>query len=79
MGSKRNIASLSNSDSEDQPVQPISKRARNKPQSQSKQQSDLAYGQKSMFPSLDDLSALGNDGLEWEDQDEALEYLKSVR
>ncbi len=40
---------------------------------------DQTYGQKSMFPVLDNPTAPREEDIECEDENDALEYLRSVR
>jgi hypothetical protein len=83
MGSKRESSAVSNSDREESASEPPAKRQRKQPSaSKSKRiepRIDVTYGQRSAFPGLDDSLALEDDDVQFEDEGDALEYLRSVR
>ncbi|KAK3335433.1 hypothetical protein B0T19DRAFT_406423 [Cercophora scortea] len=88
MASKRDHDALSYSDTEEPFVEaPTNKRRReqqpsSKPKSkQSEAKTDATYGQRVVFPGLDDPSAAhsSDDDLEYEDEGDAFAYLRSVR
>ncbi|KAK3363325.1 hypothetical protein B0T25DRAFT_527045 [Lasiosphaeria hispida] len=77
MSSKRNNASL-----DDVATQPSSKRRREQAPSKSRHsepKTDATYGQRAVFPSLDDPTHPFDEDLEFEDEADALAYLRSVR
>ena len=85
MAYKRNHDSISPSDGEDGAPQP-SKRQRSKQSGTNgnsgksrEPTTDLTYGQRSMFPSLEDSTVASDDDIEFEDEGDALAYLQSVR
>lgn len=62
--------------------EPPSKRRRDQAPSKSKvpeAKTDAVYGQRSVFPSLDEHTYPSDEDLEFEDEADALAYLKSVR
>lgn len=81
MSLKRDIDSLVYSDTEEAPVAEPNKRQKKHTHSKSKRQPavDPTYGQKWAFPVTEGLGAPSDDDLEFEDQSEALEYLRSVQ
>ncbi|KAJ9155373.1 Snare complex subunit vam7 [Pleurostoma richardsiae] len=84
MASKRSIQSISASANEDIPSQPASKRQRGKASStgkpqQHEQKTDPTYGQRCAFPGLDESVANTDEDLEFEDDQDALAYLRAVR
>lgn len=94
MATKRNIASLAESehDHSSSPPQPSSKRARNhnhndnnngsgqKKSTTSKEPAtDITYGQRCCFPGLGDAATFSDEDLDLEDETDALAYLQSVR
>lgn len=84
MATKRDIEAVAGTESDKSFPQPSTKRARNAGnQRKSKQsqepQTDLTYGQRSCFPSLDHIVANSDEDLEFEDESDALAYLQSVR
>lgn len=77
MGSKRGNSTLS-----DPIPEPANKRRRDQASSKSKgaeQKPDATYGQRSAFGSLEHATHPSDDDLEFEDEGDALAYLKSVR
>ncbi|KAK4453336.1 hypothetical protein QBC34DRAFT_395331 [Podospora aff. communis PSN243] len=77
MGSKRDNADVDGSVGE-----PSNKRRRDHPPSKPKipeAKTDATYGQRSVFPSLDHPTYPSDDDLEFEDESDALAYLKTVR
>lgn len=67
---------------EEDSEQPAKKHRFNGSSNSSKRQGqgvDATYGQRWAFGDLDTATAPKNDGLEWEDESDALAYLKSVR
>jgi hypothetical protein len=77
MGLKRE-----NSDAESDVQEPNTKRRRDQPSSKPKlpePKTDSVYGQRSVFPGLDHPTHPSDDDLEFEDEADALAYLKSVR
>jgi len=77
MGPKRD-----NADVEGEIQEPSSKRRRDQPPAKPKipePKTDATYGQRSVFPSLDHPAYNSDDNLEFEDEADALAYLKSVR
>lgn len=81
MSLKRDIDSLVYSDTEEAPAEEPNKRQKKQASNKSKRQPavDPTYGQKWAFPVTDGLGAPSDDDLEFEDQSEALEYLRSVQ
>lgn len=62
--------------------QPPNKRRRDQAPSKSKAseaKTDAVYGQRSVFPTLDEHTYPSDEDLEFEDEADALAYLKSVR
>jgi hypothetical protein len=83
MGSKRDRDSLAYSEN-DGDASVSNKRQRNMSNSNSKQSyslpgTDPTYGQRCMFPGLDEAVVPTDDDLEYEDEGDALDYLRSVR
>jgi hypothetical protein len=83
MGSKRNHNALAAGDN-DEPRYPSNKRRREQQNSKSKQaegKPDPTYGQRAAFPGLDDdePAQLTDDDLEFEQNTDALAYLRAVR
>jgi hypothetical protein len=83
MGSKRNHNALA-ADDNDEPRYPSNKRRREQQNSKSKQaegKPDPTYGQRAAFPGLDDdePAQLTDDDLEFEQNTDALAYLRAVR
>jgi hypothetical protein len=77
MGSKRD-----NADVEGSVCESSNKRRRDHPPSKPKlpePKTDATYGQRSVFPSLDHPTYPSDDDLEFEDESDALAYLKTVR
>ncbi|KAK0633087.1 hypothetical protein B0T14DRAFT_415289 [Immersiella caudata] len=71
-----------NADFEGELKEPSSKRRRDHPPSKTKlpePKTDATYGQRSVFPSLDHPTYPSDDDLEFEDESDALAYLKTVR
>lgn len=87
MAAKRDSSCIANSDRDEEPAyQPSTKRARNAGSGQrSKQQqhepmTNTTYGQRCCFPGIEeDKVAYSDEDLEFEDESDALAYLKSVR
>jgi hypothetical protein len=81
MSLKRDLDSLDYSDAEEAPAAEPSKRQKKQAPSKSKRQPnvDPTYGQKWAFQVTDGLGVPSDDDLEFEDQTEALEYLRSVQ
>ncbi|KAK7739020.1 hypothetical protein SLS53_005918 [Cytospora paraplurivora] len=84
MTTKRDIDAVAGTDSEEPFLQPSTKRARNsgnqkKSKQSSEPQTDLTYGQRHCFPGLDHSVFNSDEDLEFEDESDALAYLKSVR
>ncbi|KAK0730006.1 hypothetical protein B0H67DRAFT_560480 [Lasiosphaeris hirsuta] len=77
MGSKRDNTSL-----DDLSTQPSNKRRREQAPSKSRHsepKTDATYGQRAVFPSLDDPTHPSDEDLEFEDEADAIAYLRSVR
>ncbi|KAK3954837.1 hypothetical protein QBC32DRAFT_335181 [Pseudoneurospora amorphoporcata] len=82
MGPKRDHYALTYSDNEEPAPQPVAKRRKERSSAKSKTtepQTDATYGQRTAFPGLDEPAALSDEDLEFEDQGDALAYLRSVR
>ncbi|ROV97149.1 hypothetical protein VPNG_08833 [Cytospora leucostoma] len=84
MATKRDIDAVAGADSDEPLQQPSTKRARNagnqkKSKQSSEPQTDLTYGQRHCFPGLDHSVSNSDEDLEFEDESDALAYLKSVR
>ncbi|KAK3934422.1 hypothetical protein QBC46DRAFT_399861 [Diplogelasinospora grovesii] len=83
MGSKRGHAALSYSDTEESPPQPANKRPRAQPSSlkpkAQEAKTDATYGQRSFFPGLEEPVVHSDEEVDYEDEGDALAYLKSVR
>lgn len=82
MGPKRDHDALSYSDNEEPALQPSAKRRKERSNAKTKStepQTDATYGQRAAFPGLDEPAALSDEDLEFEDQGDALAYLRSVR
>ncbi|KAK4200584.1 hypothetical protein QBC40DRAFT_279624 [Triangularia verruculosa] len=84
MASKRDHSALLATDYDDTPSSSSNKRRREQPPSKSKQleaKTDPTYGQRTAFPGLDDdgNGQFSDEDLEFEECDDALAYLKSVR
>jgi len=85
--SKRDHDAISCSDSEPVPAQQhqqqSNKRRREPGQAKSKSKvksrTDTTYGQLVVFPGLDDATPTTDQDLEYEDETDALAYLRSVR
>ena len=84
MASKRDLETATASDQEAHSSQPSSKRQRNQPSSNNRAKTqqpatDITYGQRCVFPGLDDSLVHTDDDIDYEDEQDALAYLKSVR
>ncbi|KUI59893.1 hypothetical protein VP1G_07111 [Cytospora mali] len=84
MTTKRDIDVVTGADHDEPLLQPSTKRARNsgnqkKTKQSQEPQTDLTYGQRSCFPSLNHSVANSDEDLEFEDETDALAYLQSVR
>lgn len=81
MALKRDLDSLVYSDPEESPATESNKRRKKQTSYKGKRQPavDPTYGQKWAFPVTEGLGAPSDDDLEFEDQTEALEYLRSVQ
>ncbi|KUI63966.1 hypothetical protein VM1G_10741 [Cytospora mali] len=84
MTTKRDIDVVTGADHDEPLLQPSTKRARNsgnqkKTKQSQEPQTDLTYGQRSCFPSLNHSVANSDEDLEFEDESDALAYLQSVR
>lgn len=82
MGPKRDHDALTHSDNEEPAPQPVAKRRKEHSSAKSKTtepKTDSTYGQRAAFPGLDEPAALSDEDLEFEDQGDALAYLRSVR
>ncbi|ROV93850.1 hypothetical protein VMCG_08821 [Cytospora schulzeri] len=85
MATKRDIDAVAGADGDETMPHPSSnKRARNsgnqkKSKHSQEPQTDLTYGQRSCFPSLDHSVGINDEDLEFEDETDALAYLQSVR
>jgi hypothetical protein len=85
MGPKRNHSALGADDSEDPSSHSSSKRRREQQASKPKQggegKPDPTYGQRVAFPGLDDdeSAQITDDDLEFEENGDALAYLRAVR
>ncbi|KAJ4401443.1 hypothetical protein N0V85_005521 [Neurospora sp. IMI 360204] len=82
MGPKRDHDALTYSDNEELAPQPVAKRRKEHSSAKSKTtepKTDSTYGQRAAFPGLDEPAALSDEDLEFEDQGDALAYLRSVR
>ncbi|OIW31107.1 hypothetical protein CONLIGDRAFT_299855 [Coniochaeta ligniaria NRRL 30616] len=81
MALKRDLDSLVYSDTEEAPVIEPNKRQKKQTSNRGKRQPavDPTYGQKWAFSVTEGLGAPSDDDLEFEDQSEALEYLRSVQ
>lgn len=82
MGPKRDHDALIYSDNEGPAPQPVAKRRKEHSSAKSKPpepKTDSTYGQRTAFPGLDEPAALSDEELEFEDQGDALAYLRSVR
>ena len=81
MGFKRDIDNVSSDENEDQRH---SKRRRDHRNGKKKQEDgeapmDVTYGQRLVFMSVEDSTVPSDDDLEFEDEGDALAYLRSVR
>lgn len=81
MSLKRDADSLVYSDTKGAPAVEPNKRQKQQPSTKGKRQPavDPTYGQKWAFQVTEGLGAPSDDDLEFEDQTEALEYLRSVQ
>lgn len=86
MGPKRDLSALAESEGEDVKSHPLNKRPKkqqaplqSKGKEQQLPQTDATYGQRCVFPLLDDQTAPSDEDLELEDETDALAYLRSVR
>ncbi|KAK3495505.1 hypothetical protein B0T13DRAFT_295692 [Neurospora crassa] len=82
MGPKRHHDALTYSDNDEPAPQPVAKRRKEHSSAKSKStepKTDSTYGQRAAFPGLDEPATLSDEDLEFEDQGDALAYLRSVR
>lgn len=84
MATKRDIDAVVGADSDEPLSHASNKRARNsgnqrKSKYSQEPQTDLTYGQRSCFPSLDHSIGNSDEDLDFEDESDALAYLQSVR
>lgn len=89
MAAKRDLESMTDPESDAfSPLAPSSKRARNSndagPKKSNKQQTqeattDVTYGQRYCFPSVNETLSNSDEDLDFEDETDALAYLQSVR
>lgn len=84
MATKRDIDAVSNAEGDEPIPHASTKRARNsgnqrKSKHSQEPQTDLTYGQRSCFPSLDHSVGNSDEDLDFEDETDALAYLQSVR
>lgn len=84
MASKRNFDDATDSDVEGQATLPSTKRQRSQQAASNMSKSqqpatDLTYGQRCVFPGVDQSLIHSDDDINYEDEQDAMAYLQSVR